>query len=200
MLPWIVAGGMGALSAFSSYSGAKAQNRAASQAQANASRRYALQANIAKNQMEEQQSIAMEKMTDITRSFVLAKGKAKTIQAETMVGGNVQKRLAHQTAMKSSEAKGKIAKEIDTNVVNIAQDMLAKKIDTEAVIAEAESKKKNVFTETAIGTMNGALQGYQLGSALSSSSLFSSGKDAVSTSIKPDAIYDNNYEFNLMWN
>lgn len=137
-------------SAYGVYSAAEAGNAAADSAQQNASRRYAMQAGIAENQMEEQQTIAMEKMTEVTRKFLVAKGQAKAVQAETMVGGNVQKRLKADRRLKESEAKGKIAKEIDTNVVNIAQDMLAKKIDTEAIMAEAESKKKNAFTEAAI--------------------------------------------------
>lgn len=151
-----------AISAYSSYSANRASNQAAGRAQENARRRYLLQSGVAKNQMEEQKMMALEKMTEVSRKFLEAKGRATVVQAETGVTGNVQKRLAGIQRTKESEVKGKVAKEIDTNVVNIAQDMLAKKIDTEAMIAEAEAKKKSsltMLTEAGIAGAQGAMAG-----------------------------------------
>jgi hypothetical protein len=160
-----VAVGMAAVSAYSSMESAKAQNKAANRAQDNANRRYALEAGVAEGQMEEQQQLALEKMTDITRGFLKAKGQATTVQAETMVTGNVAKRLEADRRIKESEAKGKVAKEIDTNVINIAQGMIANKIDTEAILAEAESKKKNSLAIATDMVVAGG-QGYMAGSSI----------------------------------
>ena len=157
---------MGAMSAYSAYSGAKATNQASAQAEAEAQRRYALQSSIAKNQMEEQQSIAMEKMTDISREFLKAKSQATAVQAETMVGGNTAQRISASTRSKASEAKSRVATEANTNIINIANDMLAKKIDTEAIVAQARIKRKNVGIDTIVGGVSGALQGYAMNSSL----------------------------------
>lgn len=174
-----VAGGMAVVGAYSASESAKANNRAAGRAQANAARRYELQADQAEAMMDEQQIIARDKMTDVTRAFLVAKGKSKAIQAETMVTGASSQRVEAVQRSKFSEAKGKIAQEVDTNVINIAQDMITKKIDTEATIAEAESKKKNVFTETAMGAIQGGMQGYSLGSSMGGSTKPDTGKVGV---------------------
>ena len=119
--------------------------------------------------MEEQNQLALEKMTAVTRQFIKAKGTAKAIQAETMVGGNVAKIAKADMRLKESETKGKVAKEIDTNVINIAQGMIAKKIDTEALVAEALSKKKSgmsLLTDSAMAGVQGGLSGFQLGSGI----------------------------------
>jgi len=165
---WVAMGTSAVIGAYSASESAKANNEAMSQTQDNAVRRYELQADIAEQQMEEQQGIARDKMTDVTRAFLVAKGKSTAIQAETMVGGNVSQKLEAVERTKYSEAKGKVAKEVDTNVINIANDMLAKQVDTEAIISEAESKKKNVFTSMLTGGVSGAISGYQMGSSISS--------------------------------
>jgi hypothetical protein len=160
----------GVLMAGSAYMNAQAQNASMEAAQKNAERRYGMQAAIAGNQMEEQNMLAMEKMTEVTRKFLLAKGKATTVQAETMVGGNVQKRLSANLSSQSSEIKGKVAQEVNTNIINVATDMLAKKIDTEAMIAEAESKKKSslaIAVDMGLGFMQGAAAGAEFNKAMS---------------------------------
>ena len=158
----VLAGTMAAVSAASAASAASANNKAMGAAQDNARRRYELQANQSKSMMEEQQIVARDKMTDITRGFLQAKSKATAIQAETMVTGASSQRVAAVQRSKFSEAKGKVAQEIDTNVINIANGMLTNKVDTEAMISEAESKKKNVFTEAVLGGISGGIQGYSL--------------------------------------
>jgi hypothetical protein len=157
---------VGVIGAYSANQSAKATNRASEQAKESERRRYLLQSGIAKNQMEEQQGMALEKMTDISRAFIKAKGTATASQAESGVGGNVQQRMKSIQNTKASEAKGKVAKEIDTNVINIANGMLAKKVDTDAIIAEAESRKQNVAMNTIIGGINGAVSGYSLGKSI----------------------------------
>ena len=128
------------LSTGSAYLSAEATNDQIEQSIDSAERRYQLKKSVAEGQMTEQQQLATEKMTDISRAFLQAKGTAKAVQAESMVGGNVQKIKEFQLDSKETEAKGKVAREIDTNVINIAQGMLASKIDTEAIIDEAISK------------------------------------------------------------
>ncbi len=152
---WLAAtAAMGALSANSA---ANAANKKSNKTQANANRRYAIQAGVAFNQMEGENQNAMELMTDVNREFLLAKGKATAMSAESGVGGNVAKRRESVLRTKASEAKSKIAKDTDTNIINIAQDMLSKKIDTEAIRAEAESKKQNVFTATLLSAATSAV-------------------------------------------
>jgi len=158
-----VMAGAGALSA---YSGASAANRAAGRAEDEAKRRYALEASSGLNQMEEQNSIAMQQMTDIGRAYLKAKGEMAAVQANSGVSGNVAQRLSGVTRTKFSEAKGKVANEATTNIVNIAQGLLANKIDAEAMIAEANSKRKNVFTSTLMGAVSGAQQGYSMGKSM----------------------------------
>ena len=157
-----------ALGAYSSSQTAKAQNRASEQnaqlTRDEAQRRYVLESGIATQQMDEQSMLAMEKMTDISRAFLQAKGQAKAIQAESGVGGNVAKRAEAITRTKASEAKGQVAKEIDTNVINIANGMLANKIDTEAILAKAQANKTNV----GLATLNGAMSGFSVGMSMGS--------------------------------
>ena len=164
---WAVIGTTAAIGAYGANQSANAANDAADATALNASRRYELEAGVAQNQMDEQQQLATEKMTDVTRAFLKAKGTAKAVQAETGTSGNVSKRMRSVDRLKESEAKGKIAKEIDTNVVNIAQGMLASKIDTEATIADAMASKKNVFTSTLMGGLEGAQQGMSFASSAS---------------------------------
>ncbi len=161
---WVIA----AVSVYSAYESGQAQNRAADRATDNANRRYAIQSGVAENQMEEQQMMALEKMTDVTRGFLVAKGRDKVIQAETGVTGNVQKRLKAMSRTKESEVKGTVAKEIDTNVINIAQGMIANKIDTEALISEAQASKKSSMMIAADMVAAGA-SGYMTGSSLKKS-------------------------------
>lgn len=134
--------GVGGLAGYSSYMSGQAVNASAIQSQKNTRRRYKLKGDIAKSQMEEQRELAFEKMTEVTRSFMKTKGTLEAVQAETMVGGNVQKRLSHAANREASEEKGQIAKVADVNIINIAQSMIADKVDSEAMLMEAESKKK----------------------------------------------------------
>lgn len=163
-----------AVGAYSSSQATKASNRASEQnarlTREEAKRRYALESGIAQQQMSEQQNLAMEKMTDISRAFLLASSQDKVIQAETGVGGNVQQRMEAINRTKASEAKGQVAKELDTNVINIANGMLANKIDTEAIIAKAQAEKRSVFLSALSGGISGAATGMQIGGAFRSAS------------------------------
>lgn len=168
---------MAATSMASAYSASANANAQADTATANAQRRYALKAKISEEQMGEQQQIAREEMTTVTRKIMAIGSQQDVAQAESGVAGNAIERRKHNLRLKEQEAKGKIAKEVDTNVINIAQGMLAEKIDTEALIAEADSRRVSPVN-TAINMLGagvgGALQGYQVGSQLSKMS-FSSG-------------------------
>lgn len=154
---------MVAVSAYAAYSSSKATNDAADAQQANADRKYKLEAGVTVNQMEEQQSIAMQEMTEVSRAFLKAKSTAEAQQAESGVAGVSAQRAKSVMNTKESEAKGKVAQAINTNVINIAQGMLASKIETEAIIQEAESKKRNVMFDTVLGGIQGGLQGYSMG-------------------------------------
>lgn len=165
-MAWAVTGTMAAMGAYSAYSGAQAANKAADTANENAKRRYMLESGVALNQMEEQNSLAMQQMTEVGRAYMKAKGEMISAQADSGVAGNVRQRIANVTNTKFSEARGKVASEIDTNVINIAQGMLASKVDTEAIMAEANAKRKNVFTDTLIGAISGGVQGYSAGKAI----------------------------------
>ena len=123
-----------------------AQNQQAAAGQRNAARRYNMQNAIAGQQMVEQESLALEKMTEVSRQYFAAKGTMTAVQAETMVGGNVAKQKSRQLDVQSSEAKGQVAKQANANIRNIASDMLASKIDLDATLAELEAKKKNSLT------------------------------------------------------
>ncbi len=140
------AGGMALLSGGATYLNSQADNASAELAQDNTYRRYAIKKGIAENKMEEQRTLAMEKMTEVTRSFLKTKGTMEAVQAETMVGGNVAKRMKASTRRESSEEKGQVAKVADVNIQNVAQDMLAEKVDSEALLMEAESRKKSSLT------------------------------------------------------
>ena len=165
----LMAGASGASSLFASSSA----NAAASQSQAEAARRYALQAGIAKEQMYEQNQMAMEQMTEVSKKFLMAKGRSTVVQAESGVSGKVAQRLKFMQRAKASETKGKIVKEAQTNINNIANDMLAKKIDTDADIARAEAQKKSSLTMLAEAGMAG-MSGYASGSTMASEDWFKS--------------------------
>lgn len=166
--------GTAVVGAYSSSQATKASNRASEHnarlTREEAKRRYALESGIAQQQMSEQQNLAMEKMTDISRAFLLASSQDKVIQAETGAGGNVQQRMEAINRTKASEAKGQVAKELDTNVINIANGMLANKIDTEAILAKAQAEKKSVALSTLNGAISGASTGLQIFGAFSSAS------------------------------
>lgn len=162
-MAWFVTGTMVAVSAYSAYSSASSANESAEMQQANAERKYRLESGTAVNQMEEQQSIAMQEMTEVSRAFLKAKSTAEAQQAESGVAGVSAQRAKSVMNTKEGEAKGKVAQEIDTNVINIAQGMLASKIETEGIIQEAESKKRNVMFDTVLGGIQGALSGYSMG-------------------------------------
>ena len=160
------------IGAYSSSQATRSANKASEQnarlTREEAKRRYALEAGVSRQQMSEQQNMAMEKMTEISRAFLLASSTDTAIQAETGVAGNVQQRMEAVNRTKASEAKGQVAKEIDTNVINIANGMLANKIDTEAILAKAQAEKKSVFLSALSGGISGALTGMQIGGALRS--------------------------------
>lgn len=138
-----VAVGLGGAAAYSSYANGQANNASAQAGQENAWRRYAIQSENADAQGQEQHQLALEKMTEVTRMFLANRGKMEVAQAETMVGGNVAKRLAKQNATDASEEKGQIAKTANANIVNIAQNLLGDKVDTEAQVMEFQSRKKS---------------------------------------------------------
>ena len=156
---------MAGVSAYSANQSAKAQNRQADAMADNANRRYALEAGVASQQMDEQGSIAFESMTDVTRQFLVARGQARAIQAESGVSGKTQQRMESVDRTKASEVKSKVARDVNTNIVNIAQGMLASKVDTEALVAEANARRKNVGMDTLMGGIQGGISGYQIGSS-----------------------------------
>lgn len=160
----MIVGGTAALGAFSGYSSAKTANMSAKAQEKEAKRRYALQSGTAKNQLEEQRGIAREKMTEISKQFLAASGSMQAASGESLTGGNVRSRIKRDLGSKESEAKSKVAQEINTNAINIAQGMLAEKIDTEAIIGQARLSKQSVL----LGTLNGGLQGASTGMSLAS--------------------------------
>ncbi len=170
-MAWVAMGVMAVAGAYSASEGAKATNAAGKRAEKNAKRRYDIESGIAEDQMDEQNQLAMGKMTEISRAFMVAKGRATAVQAETQTTGVSSERVNAVERGKYSEAKGKVAQEINTNVINIAQGMIANQIDTEALINEARASKKNVFTETLMGGIQGAAQGASVGSAMKGSGI-----------------------------
>jgi len=164
MWGWML-GGL-ALGAIQGAEAAEAQNEAAQRSQENTKRRYLLQKKQAEGMMEEQQGIRVEQMTAVSRSFLKAKGQSKTVQAETGVSGKVAQRMKFTERAKASEVKGKVSKEIETNIVNIANNMLTKKVDADAMIQEAQSRKQNVFTAAVMSGLGGAMTGAQFGSMM----------------------------------
>lgn len=181
----VVAAGV---SAYSSSENAKAQieaqENASEEARENARRRYELKSGVSKNQMEEQKNLALEKMTDITRETLKVKATQKVAQIESGVTGNLAKRKESLLRLKSSEAKGKVAKETDTNNINIARGMLAEKIDTEALIREANLRESST-ANIALNTLSSAVQGFSQGFSVANS--FSSKLDVSSSSVKGTA-------------
>lgn len=165
----VIVGSMAAMSAYSANQAGRSANRQSRLAQENADRKYRLESGISEQQMEEQNQMALEQMTEVSREFLKAKSTLEAQRAESGVAGVTQQRIKANVATKESEAKGKVAKEINTNIVNIAQGMLAKKIDTDAIIREAESKKRNVALDTVLGGIQGGLQGYSMGKSVGSS-------------------------------
>lgn len=159
-----VTAGTAALGAFSGYSSAKTANMSAKAKEKEAQRRYALKSGVAKNQLEEQQGMARQKMTEVTQKFLAASGSMQAASGETLTGGNVRSRLKRNLGYQESEAKSKVAQEVDTNAINIAQGMLAEKIDTEAIIGQARLSRQSVL----LGTLNGAMQGASTGLSASS--------------------------------
>lgn len=171
-MAWVVTATVttAALTGYSAYASAEAANEQADNQAEAANRKYRLESGVASNQMEEQQVNAMSEMTEVSRAFLQAKSTAEAQRAESGVSGVSAQRAKAVMSTKESEAKGKVAREIDTNVVNIAQGMLASKIDTESIIADANSKKRNVMFDTIIGGIQGGLQGYSMGKSLSGGS------------------------------
>jgi hypothetical protein len=155
-----------AMAGMSAYSSSKTANMSAKAKEKEAKRRYALKSGASKNQLEEQQGIARDKMTEITRKFALASGSMQAASGESETGGNVRLRMSKDLALKESEAKGTVAKEVDTNAINIAQGMLADKIDTEAIIGQAKLSKQNVLLNTAGGIISGASSGISMASGI----------------------------------
>ena len=160
---WWVAAAYAAKSIMDSQASNDNQDRIIGETQ----RRNNIQVGIAENQLENNLVIARDKMTDVSKQFLLAKGQSKVVQAETMVSGNVSKRLDAVRRTKASKAKSDIATDTDTNAINIAQDIMFKQIDSEAQIASANSKKKNTFTMMADAGIAG-MQGYAAGASMSS--------------------------------
>lgn len=182
-----IAGVMAGASMYSSRQQSIANNKAQARTQKEAERRYRLQAGIAGEQIKEQDMIAMEQMTEISKEFLMAKSKALATQAESGVAGNTKARTMQILSTKESEAKGKVAQSIDVNKINIARDMLANKIDTEAIIRESKARELSntqILTNMLISGVQGGAQGYMLGSSLSSSfGSASTAKSGVNTSL-----------------
>lgn len=151
---------------YGSATAAKAQNEAASRAEANAQQRYNIENSQTVSMMEEQKNMAMSKMTDISRDFVLALGSMEAAYGESETGGNVKKRLQSNLRTKTSEIKDKVATEVNSNIVNLAQGVLASKIDTQAMIAEARASRQNVFTQGVMGALSGANTGINAASGI----------------------------------
>lgn len=173
---------LGALSAVGAYSSASAANAQADAQAENARRKYRLESGVAENQMEEQQGIAMEQMTEVSREFLKIRGTSTVQEAETGTSGVSSQRMEMVNRGKESEAKSKIAKEVDTNIVNIAQGMLASKIEAEGIIADANASKRNVGFNTLMGAVQGGLQGYQLDKSGAFNDLF--GKASIAETSK----------------
>lgn len=142
-MSFFFAGGMAILGGTATYLNGKATNASAEAGQENTRRRYLLKGKNAENQIEEQKSLAMEKMTEVSRQFFKTKGTMEAVRSETMVTGNLAQRLKNQARTDASEAKGQVAKVTNANIVNIAQDMIAEKVDSEAMLMELENKKKS---------------------------------------------------------
>ena len=162
MLQWI-----GAATAITgSVLGAQATNRAASQSQQDILDRWEWQAMIGKEQIQEQQQDVLSKTTDITRKFLTTKGKMVASQAGMGVTGKTAQRMALMTRAKASELKSKVMKEAETNVVNIANNVMAKKLDADANINKLQSQKKStaaILMSAAMAGMSGYSTGLKFG-------------------------------------
>lgn len=129
-----------AMAASSVYSSIQA-NQQARRTQSNAMLQYGEEARIVKQRMLEQQDIAREEMTNVTLEFLDAEAKMESqITASGLAGKTAQRRL-NILKGKASEAKSKISRDVDTNVINIANNMIVKKIDTDRTLANAEAQK-----------------------------------------------------------
>lgn len=180
---------MGTIAAVGAYSADQAANAAAEQGQAATMDRFQLQGKIAEQMLQEQQSNVFEQMTDINRQFLQAKGKMAVMQAESGATGKTAQRLAFQTSAKTSEARGKIMKEAETNAVNIANDMLGKTMDAQAQMQKLENQKKSnaaIIMNAGMAFAGGAAKGHSLGSAFGSlSGPASTGVQAVGANGMP---------------
>lgn len=168
-----IAGVMAGASMYSTNQTARANNRSQRITQEEANRRYLFQESIMKDQIEEQDNMALSQMTDLSREFLIAKGKMETTQAESGVSGKSVDRASVILSNKEAEAKSKLATEIDTNKINIARDMMANKIDTEAIIRESKARELSstqILTNTLISGVQGGASGYILGKSLFGSS------------------------------
>lgn len=177
---------MATASMYSSSQQSKANNRQQARTQQEAERRYRLQAGISGEQIKEQDMIAMEQMTEVSKEFLMAKSKALATQAESGVAGNTKGRTMQILSTKESEAKGKVAQAIDVNKINIARDMLANKIDTESIIRESKARElssSQILTNMLIAGVQGGAQGYMLGSNIGGSSSASTATSGVNTSL-----------------
>jgi hypothetical protein len=175
---WWLLGGAG-IGLASSYISAKAQNENIENSIANSERRYLMQSKVAEGQMEEQQGIARDKMTEASIAFIKARSTAKAVQAETGASGNTAQVKQFQLKTQEDKIKGQIKKEIDTNVINIAQGMIANKIDTEAMIDQALSQGfygSGALANLISGGLSGGISGLTIGNALGSSSSGQSSK------------------------
>ncbi len=160
-----VAVAVGTVSAVSAYSSTEANNKAQGATQDNTRRRYSIQSGVSRNQMEDINTNAMTKMTNVSRKFLLAKSSTDVGQAESGVSGNVRKRLNLSIRGKASEQKSAVAREADTSIINVANDMIGKKIDTEAILAKAEADKVTglaLYTKVASAGVQGYAQGKSL--------------------------------------
>ena len=164
----IAIGAMAVAGAASAYSSAEAANNQADAQSEAANRKYRLESGVAENQMDEQQSIALQQMTKVNREYMVAKSTAKAQQADMGVAGVSADRGKSVMRTKASEAKGEVASEVDTNVINIAQGMLASKIEAENTIADANAKRRNALFDTVIGGIQGGVQGYGMGKSIAS--------------------------------
>lgn len=163
----VAVGASTALGVYSSTSAAKAQNAAATRAEQNAQQRYNIENSQTVSMMEEQQNIATEKMTEVSLDFMKQLGTFEAASAETLTGGNVRQRQKFDLLAKEGKVKGQVAKEINTNIINLAQGMLTSKIDTQAMIAEAAASRQNV----ALAGVSGAIDGFSSGVGLASSGI-----------------------------
>ena len=121
---------------------AEAINKQVEEQKASVTRRYLLQANIAKEQDVETKQEEMIKLTDLTSSFLVAKGKVVARQAETGLSGNSYRRVRNDLQVKKDRKASDIQIDTDVGLKNIAMSMIAKKVDQEARLQQLDNKKK----------------------------------------------------------